>query len=138
MTTTISTTRAPTITRMSGKYIPFIEFCYQFKLFITKVELLIVQSLYIYEGSYVHHIGAAVPGNNIATFKHKSVLECKGLCDADMNCLAIEYATVRDAGSSTVYEKDTCILQSSSAFTDHSDKNGYKNLDLYVKQGNIM
>ena len=94
--------------------------------------------MYIYEGSYVHHIGAAVPGNNIATFKHKSVLECKGLCDADMNCLAIEYATVRDAGSSTVYEKGTCVLQSSSAFTDHSDKNGYKNLDLYVKQGIIM
>ena len=100
--------------------------------------MIFVQSMYIYKGSYVHHIGAAVPGNNIATFKHKSALECKGLCDADMKCLAIEYGTARDAGSWTLYKKGTCVLQSSNAYTDHSNKNGYKNIDLYVKQGIIM
>ena len=86
---------------------------------------------------YEHYVGAAVPGNNMAFFKHKSVLECKHLCDADKNCLAIDYATTRDAGSYTQYSSGTCILQSSNAYKDHSNSNGYKNLDCYVKIGMI-
>ena len=95
-------------------------------------------NIYFYQEKYKHHVGAAVPGNNIASFEHKSVLECKGLCNADKNCLAIDYATSRDAGSSTGYPSGTCILQSSNAYKDHSKINGYKNLDCYVKGGMFM
>ena len=93
------------------------------------------QSIYFYQEQYTHHVGAAIPGNNIATFENKSDVECKALCTADKNCLAIELATARDAGSSTKYQSGTCILQSSNAYEDWSKKNGYKNLDVYVKTG---
>ena len=86
----------------------------------------------------MHHVGAAIPGNNIATFENKSVLECKALCNADKNCIAIDYATARDAGSSTAYQSGTCILNNSNAYRDHSKTNGYKNLDCYLKSGNVM
>ena len=102
---------------------------------IINVDLITVQSIYFHQGRYTHHVGAAVPGKNIAPFENKSVLECKLLCSADKNCLAIEYATTRDAGSSTKYQSGTCILQSSNAYEDWSEKNGYKNLDVYVKTG---
>ena len=94
-----------------------------------------VQSTYFPPEQYTHHVGAAVPGKNIEAFENKSDLECKQLCSADKNCLAIEYATTRDAGSSAKYQSGTCILQSSNAYEDWSEKNGYKNLDVYVKTG---
>ena len=94
-----------------------------------------VQSIYFYQEQYTHHVGAAVPGQNIEAFENKSALECKQLCSADKNCLAIEYATTRDAGSSPKYQSGTCILQSGKAYEDWSEKNGYKNLDVYVKTG---
>ena len=94
-----------------------------------------VQSIYFHPEQYTHHVGAAVPGNNMETFENKSAVECKKLCSADKNCLAIEYATTRDAGSSTKYQSGTCILQSGKAYEDWSEKNGYKNLDVYVKTG---
>ena len=90
--------------------------------------------LNFFQGSYVHHVGAAVPGYKIATFEHQSVRECKGRCDVDVNCMAIVYATDRDAGSSTEYRSGTCILKSTNLFYDHSNENGYKNLDIYIKQ----
>ena len=105
---------------------------------ITKVELMLVQSIYLNQGQYTHHAGAAVPGNNIKRFENRSVLECKELCNADQNCLAFDYATARDAGSYTTYPTGTCILQSSNTYTDHSSSNGYKNLDCYVKTGSVM
>ena len=94
-----------------------------------------VQSIYFYQEQYTHHVGAAVPGKNIEAFENKSDLECKLLCSADKSCLAIEYATTRDAGSSTKYQSGTCILQSSNAYEDFSKREGYKNLDVYVKTG---
>ena len=97
-----------------------------------------VQSIYFYQEQYTHHVGAAVPGKNIEAFENKSALECKLLCSADKNCLAIEYATTRDAGSSPKYQSGTCITQSSNAYEDFSKKNNYKNLDVYVKTGNIL
>ena len=97
-----------------------------------------VKSIYFYQEQYTHHVGAAVPGKNIETFENKSDLECKLLCSADKSCLAIEYATARDAGSSTTYQTGTCILQSSNVYTDHSSSNGYMNLDCYVKTGSAM
>ena len=94
-----------------------------------------VQSIYSYLEQYTHHVGAAVPGKNIEAFENKSDLECKLLCSADKSCLAIEYATTRDAGSSPKYQSGTCILQSSNVYEDFSKKNNYKNLDVYVKTG---
>ena len=96
-----------------------------------------VQSIHFHQEYYTHHVGAAVPGNNMATFVNQSALVCKGLCNAYKYCLAIDYATIRDAGSLTVYESGTCILQSSNAYGNYSDANGYKNLDCYVKTGSV-
>ena len=94
-----------------------------------------VQSIYFHPEQYTHHVGAAVPGNNMETFENKSAVECKKLCSSDKNCLAIEYATTRDAGSSTKYQSGTCILQKSKKYKDHDISDGYKNLDVYVKIG---
>ena len=51
--------------------------------------------------------------------------------------MAIVYATDRDQYKYTPsieYQRGTCILKSTNLFYDHSNENGYKNLDIYIKQ----
>ena len=104
---------------------------------MKRVCVLFEISIYFELGQYIQHVGCAVPGNDLFTYEQKSALECKGLCDTNVNCLAINYVTDRDDGSGTRYQIGTCILKRSGAYTDHSNVDGYKNIDCYVKQGII-
>ena len=110
-----------------------------FGLNIIIVELIYVLSIHFHqEYTYIRHVGAAVPGIPGPAGSWKPLHLCKRYCTWENDCLAINHATNRSAGSSTVYESGTCIHINSSAFTDHSNIDGYKNLDCYVKIGMVM
>ena len=106
---------------------------------IIIVKLIYVISIHFHqEYTYIRHVGAAVPGIPGPAGSWKPLHLCKRYCTWENDCLAINHATNRSAGSSTVYESGTCIHWNSSAFTDHSNIDGYKNLDCYVKIGMVM
>merc|ERR1719192_815039 len=78
---------------------------------------------------YVHVQKACVSGKNIVKHKFKSIYECKQLCDANEECLAVEYGVAHGGG----FDRDLgdCQLQSSA---DYQNCDGvYWNFDLYVK-----
>ena len=131
--------RMPITILVANQVVLYLRILLQFKYthFMKRVCVVFEITIYFELGQYIQHVGCAVPGNDLFTYEQKSALECKGLCDTNVNCLAINYVTDRDDGSGTWYQIGTCILKRSGAYTDHSDIDGYKNIDCYVKQGII-
>ena len=83
--------------------------------------------------SYTHKVGYLIPGMNIKKYTAKSAPECKALCSAEPKCKAIDYATTRPAGTTTVYPAGACVLNNGARTQDCSNTDGYKNLDVYIK-----
>jgi len=74
---------------------------------------------------------ACVTGNNLKKYKSKSLEECKSLCNAEPQCLAIEYGVNHGGEYKKISPRD-CRLQSSA--NPDGCRGDYYNLDLYVKR----
>ena len=84
--------------------------------------------------SYELHAHSAVPGHNIGDpIEGLTAEECQAQCDAVPSCRAVDYATFRNAGSRTAYAAGECILNDGAGYSDHSESDGYMNLDSYIK-----
>jgi hypothetical protein len=84
--------------------------------------------------SYELHAHSAVIGHNIGDpIEGLTAEECQAQCDAVPSCRAVDYATFRNAGSRTAYAAGECILNDGAGYSDHSESDGYMNLDSYIK-----
>lgn len=82
---------------------------------------------------YEKKIGFFVPRKPRRIVSSTSVESCKSLCDDETWCLAFEYATDRETGTTARYAANTCILKSGAPNPRMATSTNKENLDSYIK-----